>query len=491
MAGLVRLEWPGPQEQQPFLFAMVACGALWLHNQKNASKQAWWQKTMGLIVVAGALPVALFVLKPSLIAALGLLIGGIVLAYFNLFQGRRLFAAVGVSVVLVFVGIGLMGIGGAWFSRQSFTSLAIDYFPKDLGWCQDTQSALLSVSCVVSLQAVLVVGLGLAAGALLAQRRLVKFAISPLILLPMVVAYLPFRYFVSIDADLGAPAFYRLSEMAMMLVVGLGLAGVLSVHPVKAVWSTGIAVVAIAATVTSQQLDYGTDRIGSFFQEFAPLRYLDPTDVLALVLAAIGALVLAQFGLFYGVSFRRLLVCFCVIGMVPTAQSAAVSATAETSALRQSRPEVFFGPQDIEDVSRWMQQETAFGTLFATNYLCGPDRLDECTRTRPQTQCPLHEPTLVAGWTLSALSKREFYYLSQPWELRTKYYFFHELSTRLSSDISKDTVRALQVQQIDYFVAARTHTDPQTWSVLRSNAEFATVNFAVVSLTTLLERTQT
>ena len=97
----------------------------------------------------------------------------------------------------------------------------------------------------------------------------------------------------------------------------------------------------------------------------------------------------------------------------------------------------------------------------------------------------------MAGWTLSALSQREFYYLSQGWESRTKYYFLHELSTRLSSDVSKDAVRALQLQQIDYFVAARTHTDPQTWSVLRSNAEFTTVNFAVIDLATLLERTQT
>ena len=491
MAGFLRLDWPEPHKQQPFLFAMVACGALWLHNQKNSHKQVWWQKIVGLVVVAGALPIALFVLKPSLIAALGLLIVGIVLAYFNLFRGARLFAAVGVSVVMVFAGLGLMSLGGAWFSQQSFTSFAIDYFPKDLGWCQDTKFALLSVSCVVSLQAVLIVGLGLAAGALLVQRRLVKFAISPLILLPLAIAYLPFRYFISSGVGSGAPSFYQLSEMVMMLVIGLGLAGVLSVHPVKAVWSIGIAAAAIAATVTSQQLDYGTDRIGSFFLKVAPLRYLDPTNVLALTLAAIGALVLAQFGLFRGASFRRLLICFCVIGMIPTAQAVATSATAETSALRQARPELFFGPQDIEDVSRWMQQETAFGTLFATNYLCGLDRLDECTRTRPQTQCPLGEPVLWAGWTLAALSQREFYYLSQDWDSRTKYYFFHELSTRLSSDISGDAVRALQLQQIDYFVAARTHTDPQVWQMLSTNAEFTTANFAVINLATLLERTQT
>ena len=415
MAGLIRLEWPAPQEQQPFLFAMVACGALWLHNQKNAQKQAWWQKTMGLVVVAGALPVALYVLKPSLIAALGLLIVGVVLAYFNLFRGTRLFAAVGVSVVMIFAGLGLMGLGGAWISQQSFTSFAIDYFPEDLGWCQDAGSGLVSVSCVISLQAVLIVGLGLAVGALLVQRRSVKFAISPFVLLPLIIAYLPFRYFISSGVGSGAPSFYRLSEMAMMLIIGLGLAGVLSVHPVKTVWGIGIGVVAIVATATSQQLDYGTDRIGNFFLEFAPLRYLDPTDALALVLAAIGALALAQFGLFRGVSLRRLLICFCVIGMIPAAQSVAASASAETSALRQSRHEVLFGPQDIEDVSRWMQQETVFGTLFATNYLCGPDRLDECTRTSPQTQCPLHEPALMAGWTLSALSQREFYYLSQGW----------------------------------------------------------------------------
>jgi len=491
MTGFVRLEWPAPHQQQPFLFAMVACGALWLHNQKSAHKQAWWQKIVGLVVLLGVLPVALFVLKPSLIAALGLLIGGIVLVYFNLFQGTRLFAAVGVSVVLVFAGLGLMGLGGAWISQQSFTSFAIDYFPEDLGWCQDTRSALVSVSCVVSLQAVLIVGLGLAAGALLVQRRSIKFTISPLILLPLVIAYLPFRYFISSGVGTGAPSFYQLSEMAMMLVVGIGLAGILSSHTLNTVSIIGIAAMAMVAAVTSQQVKGISERIGTFFLEFAPLRYLDPTDVFALVLAAAGAFTLAQFQPFRSLPFRRLLICFCVISMIPTAQAVAESATAETSALRQSRPEVFFGPQDIEDVGRWMQQETAFGTLFATNYLCGSDRLDECTRTRPQTQCPLHEPALMAGWALSALSQREFYYLSQGWESRTKYYFFHELSTRLSSDISGDAVRALQLQQIDYFVAARTHTDPQTWSVLRSNAEFTTANFAVINLATLLERTQT
>jgi len=251
-----------------------------------------------------------------------------------------------------------------------------------------------------------------------------------------------------------------------------------------------IAMVAMLVALTSQQLDSVSEQMGSLLASFALLRFLNPTDVLVVVLAAVGALVLAVFGLFRGRSLRGLLVVFCVVSLVPAARSVVTSATAETPPERQSRPEAFFGPQDIEAVGSWIREKTEFGTLFATNYLCGPDRLEECTRVTPQTQCPVQEPTLMAGWALSALSRREFYYLSQAWELRTNYHFVHELSTRLSSDVSEDAVRALQLQQIEYFVAAKNHTDPQTWSILRSNADFATANFAVVSLATLLERAQ-
>lgn len=488
MAGLVRLEWPAPQEQQPFLFAIVACSALWLHNQKSAYNQVWWQKIAGLVLLAGALPVAFFVLKPSLIAALGLLLVGIVLAHFNFLRGARLFTAVGVSVVMVFAGLGLMGLGGAWISQRSFTSFAIDFFPEDLGWCQDTGSVLVSISCVLSMQAVLGVGLCLAAGLFLVQRRSVKFAVSPLILLPLVIAYLPFRFFISSGVGSGAPSFYRLSEMAMMLIIGLAIVGILSIHRLNTVSFVTVAVTAVVAAVTSRQLNDVTEPIGNFLREFALLRYLDPTDVFALVIAVVGGLALAQSGLFPGLSYRRLLVCFCVVSMVPAAQAVTESVAMETPGSRESRPEVFFGPQDIEEVGRWMQQKTPFGTLFATNYLCGADRLDECTRTAPQTQCPYREPTLMAGWTLAALSQREFYYLSQSWDSSTKYYFVHELSTRLSSDISESTVEALQSQKIEFFVAARTHTDPQTWFSLQSSAEFQTDNFAVIRLSTLLER---
>jgi len=94
----------------------------------------------------------------------------------------------------------------------------------------------------------------------------------------------------------------------------------------------------------------------------------------------------------------------------------------------------------------------------------------------------------MAGWALSALSKREFLYLSQGWNTKTVYYFDHQRSTRLGSEVSIDAIDELRKQGVEYYIASVNHTDLRAWQQLRSAAEFGTENFVVVYLPKLVDR---
>jgi hypothetical protein len=88
----------------------------------------------------------------------------------------------------------------------------------------------------------------------------------------------------------------------------------------------------------------------------------------------------------------------------------------------------------------------------------------------------------MASWALTALSRREFTYLSQTWDSRPIHYFQHLAATRLGSELSPDAVGELEDLGVSRYVASREHTSPVVWSMLLSVSELSTANFVVVSL---------
>jgi len=493
-AGLMRLEWPAPQEQQPFLFAMVACCAHWLSTRDTQRRFTFSRIVAAMLSLVVVVPAWLFVLKPSLLVAYGLLITGTLLSRANLVRGWRFAVAVAVSLVIVFIGIGVMALGGQLVSQRSFTSFAIDYFPADLGWCGDASPAG-SLACVVSFQVVLIFSGVLAAAVILMLRRRTnkppaKGSASLFLLVPLVLAYLPLRYFVSSGVGSGAPSFYRLPEMALMLLIAVGVAKQITSHAVRTREIATLCIVATVAAFISRAPSSLYDQVATRLVSISPLRYLNASDVIALTIAVASALVCAKLAMFRQWRWGLLTVMMVAVSFTPFTRMALASATETTPAERLSRP-ADFGPRDIEDVAQWLQNNTSPDVLIATNYLCPSDRLDECTRTTPQIECPRYHPSLMAGWALVALSHRDFLYLSQGWDTQTLHYFDHQFSTQLGSGVSREAIDALHEKGVEYYVASLNHTALQVWKQLQSASEFTSENFVVVSLTTLQQRLTT
>jgi len=493
-AGLMRLEWPAPQEQQPFLFSMVACCALWLGGRRTARVFRSSRMIVAVILLVAIVPVWLYVLKPSLLVAYGLLIVGTMIVFFDYVRGWRLVVAAGVSLLAIFVGIGFMGLGGTWVSRRSFTSFAVDFFPDDLGWCQDASPAG-SFACVMSLQVVLLFSATLAVVVAWLSRRiperlLTDTAASSLLLMPLVLAYLPLRYLVSSGVGSGAPSFYRLPEMALMLVVLLGVTTILVSQAIRPRELVVLGVVSIVSALMSRSPSGIYDRVDEWLVSLSPLRYLSASDVIAISTACLGGYAVTRSELFKPWKWRVLTVVTIVVSLTPLTRMAVASVTESTQIERLSRP-ADFGPDDIEQLGKWLRANTEPDALLATNYLCPIDRQDECTRTMPQIECPKNHPSLMAGWALIALSKRDVLYLSQGWDTKTIYYFEHRRSTHLGSEVSREAIDELRAEGVDYYVASLDHTDPRAWRELRSSAEFASQNFVVVSLSNLMQRSST
>jgi len=490
-AGLIQLEWPAPQEQQPFLFAMVAVSALWLSRRTMERRIGITPAISALALLLIMMPIWMYLMKPSLLVAYGLLIFGVLLARFDWLHGRRLVGASIASLAAIFIGIGFLALASAWVSRRSFTSFGVDFFPDDLGWCQDASPSG-SLACVVSLQAVLLFAATLGATVMLlirlnANKSDATTRSTPLLMAPLVLAYLPLRYFISSGVGSGAPSFYRLSEMALMVVVALGVASLLASHSVRARELAVLALIATAAALVSRSPSRIYDKVDSWLVSIRPLRYLNAADVIALVFVCVAGLIVARLSLFRRWPWRMLTVVMVLVSITPITRMVVASATATTPVGRLARP-ADFGPSDIEDVGRWLQSNTSRDALIATNYLCSTSRLDECTRSKPLFECPKTQPVLMAGWALSALSKREFLYLSQGWNTKTVYHFDHQRSTRLGSEVSIDAIDELRKQGVEYYIASVNHTDLWAWQQLRSAAEFGTENFVVVYLPKLVDR---
>jgi len=488
--GLLRFEWPAPQEQQPFLFAMAACAALWLTTRRTKTSSLSLRRATAVVVLVLVVPVWLYVLKPSLLVAYGLLVLGAGLHHFDLFRGKRLFVAVMLSAAAITAGIGLMSLGSSFISGRSFTSFSIDFFPDDLGWCSQA-SSLGSLSCVLSIQVVLF-STTLLAGVMLwsAHRhdatRSGLLGVSPLILLPITMAYLPLRYFISSDVGSGAPSFYRLSEMALVLVVALGFATLAISYQNHLFRWLVLLSGSVFAALLSRTPSRAYDVVDSWLVALRFTRYLNASDVIALAVVLAIAPFLARMRQFAVWRPTLAAVALCLVGLTPFMRTALASATEAVPIERRERPKDL-GPEDLDQVAVWLRDNTSRDIIIATNYLCPSDRLKECTRSTAQRECPQREPALMAGWAFVTISERDFLYLSQYWDTKTIRYFDHQLSARLGSAVSAEAVRALQARGVTLYVASREHSSPEAWQQLRAFSDFSTDHFVVVSLQSLLQ----
>ena len=483
-AGLVRLDWSAPQEQQPFLFAMIASSALWFNARERCVQRGMLRTVVGALFLLAIIPAVLFVLKPSLLVAYSLLLLGTGLVHFGYGSGRRTFIAAAISLVAVFGGLFVLRVGDSWITSRSFTSFGVRWFPRDLGWCSEASMAG-SLACVLSLQVVLFVGAALSVVVLSALRPSSAERVSLVVLLPLVMAYLPLRYFISSGVGSGAPSFYRLSEMTLMAVMALAIAIVLSENRIQLRAVVVLVAIAAAITLVSRGPSEIYDRVDLLLVSVSFLRYLNPADVLALCLAAVTATLVTRTRLLTNTSEMRYgglaLGALLLVSLLPVARLVTDSATSKIDSTRLSRP-ADFGPGDIEEVGDWIRQNTEPGTLLATNYLCPENRLSECSKPPTVVECPRTEPALMASWALTALSHREFYYLSQMWDLHSSFYLEHMTSTRLGNALSRLAITDLKDVGVTYYVASRDHTNPQVWLRLLDSSELQTEHFAVVSL---------
>jgi len=485
-AGLVRLEWTAPQEQQPFLFAMVTVGAWWLNTRRTQNQRSKTRAIIGLFVMAVAIPAVLYLAKPSLIAAWGLLVAGVAIEAARRRYRLSFFACAVLAMAVVVAGVSAMRIGSTWVSGRYITTFGISYPSPDLGWCERGSFAL-TVTCLFSLRATLMVAFIVSIVVLCLQRFSSHTRTLVVLMLPLVLAYLPFRLLVSSGVGSGAPSFYRLPEMAMMMVILLALAVLLSTKRITASVMALLSAVTFVAVQLSVRWELPSDLLGPVLLQFVVTQYLSSLDVAILMFAVVGAACVAVV-----VSRSERLIAIaaatcCVVSLVPIANLVSEPAEPEESVLRMSRPE-FLGPADIEDVSTWLRNHTANDAVLATNYLCDEDRIDECRRSSPSTMCAFREPVLTASWVLPALSKRDFLYLSQGWDVRPRSFILHEISTRLSNEISRPAIEALVARGVSFFVASRAHSNQDSWRVFVANASFTSKNFAVVDLEALRER---
>jgi hypothetical protein len=484
-SGFLRLEWTAPQEQKPFVFAIACCCALFLMRHFPTVERSTKRRAFGLMLLL-ALPMGLYVLKPSLLVAYGLLLVGTWVVSSGLARGRLVMMGVAVSIFAIVAGISLISVFERFVSQRSFTKIEIVWFTKDLGWCRvGSRPGPESLACVLELQVLLFfVGL-VAALAIWIHGRKNPLSVSPLFLMPLVLAYLPFRYLISTDVGSGSPSFYGLSETAVVLVIAIALAALLAGSGLSPALAAVFIVVAAIANVVGKGPGDVYNSVDTVLTQFRYLRFLDSTNVVALFLSVGGAALLSRLGRFRSLSGRYVHLTLGIISFLPMTRIGVENWGVPPLPERESRP-AYLGPPEVEDVSVWMQKNTEFGTLFATNYLCQSSRIDDCARDEVNFQCPDQHPVLFASWSLTALSRREFLYLSQGWS-EGDYCAYHLESSQLGRSVSLEAISALQTVGVDYYIASRLHSASEAWSILSGFAEYQAGDFLVVSLPRLID----
>jgi len=300
----------------------------------------------------------------------------------------------------------------------------------------------------------------------------------------LVIVYLPLRYLISSSVGSGAPSFYGLSEITMMMVVALGVSVVITrlQRPLSVL--AVVAGLSMAIHSVSRMSGVVYDSVDAILIASRVFRFLSPADGIALLFTVVVATGVSTKTALIEPStriHRYLVIFFALVAFLPIARLSTESAIGAVDPVRLSRPS-YLGPSDIEMVGDWLRDNTDFSTLLATNFLCPESRLAECRNSARQIACARSQPALTASWALTALSRREFTYLSQPWDSRSIHYFEHLTATKLGSELSLDAVGELEDLGVSKYVASRAHTSPAVWPRLRSVSELTTENFVVVSL---------
>lgn len=484
LAGLVRLDWSAPQEQQPFVFAMITCCYMWIRIRTHTplvKNQSVLRRVTFLVSTIVVIPLFLYFAKPTLIVAYGLLVVGVALVYCELSQGKRILLRVTAMSLSVSGVLVMMALLQDAVSNRSFTSYRIDVFPGDLGWCVEA-SVFGSFACVISLKLQLTI-CGLLAALVIRWRSLGSRSDVLLLLLPLLAAYLPFRYFITSGVRSGAPSFYRLSEMGLMMLV---IAGVIVVIGQRTrTWKLSLAVSPmLVIAVAAGRIDLIYDSADRILTRFPLTQFMSAFDVVAMTIVVVSAFIAVR----VGSSARRvrdmILLSFTLLSLVPASQLIISTLEEKPAPERMERPD-YLGPADIDLVGRWIRENTEFGTVLATNFLCPSDRLPECFDSNPQLSCQGRHPVLMASWALAALSKREFLYLSQGWT-EDNLCREHHHSVQLGSTALPSDLHLLISEGVNYYVASRIHTNPTVWDSFARVAELRTANFLVVSLSRLI-----
>jgi len=485
-AGFIQLEWAAPQEQQPFVFAMFACVALWLTRCDRNNPLLGWRLPVAVVVTFIIVPTIFYFLKPSLLVAYALILFGTILVQFGWLKGYRLLAGMAASAIVIVSGIAALSFASSGISRRSFASISISFMSRDLGWCK-TESVAYSTLCVLSLQSILLAAATVSALFLLLGRKSSRLVISPLIFVPLGLAYLPLRFFVSSGVGSGSPSFYRLSEMGLMLFVAIVLTLAVEGPSKKALAILLPGAFAIVAASWSPGVAY--DAVARLLVRFSLFKYLNASDAIALGLTLSIALLVVAASTRWRKAESFIAVLLSAVCLVPIARTTSASLVGANDPIRKSRP-ADFGPSDIEDVAIWIRNNTPNETRFATNYLCPTERLAECSSSASSLQCPSREPLLWSSWMLVAFSKRDFVYLSQWWDNKN-HFFDHELSTALGKNPTGDSIRELEDADVSYYLASRAHTSKVSWRLFQRVGVFESENFVVVPLAKLREQLTT
>jgi len=489
VAGVARIGWPAPHQQHPYFFAMLALAGVFVSQPARMTehRRAQANITYGVLVIGSAI---LFVyLKPTLLAALGLILCGVVLVRMRPDGWSGLLLAAGLSGTVIAGGLLLMHVASGWVSERSFADFSVDYFPPELGWC--TQSSLISsIWCVISSRILLLVSFILAIVIWNISDFSRKSQVRIVLLLPLIFAFLPFRFFVSASVATVAELFVQLGEVGVVIFIAVVLCSATTKMQRHQSVIVGLVGVSLGVMLATKPIDWIDELVSPYFARLEFSRFMPSVAVIALTVGSSFAVLVAQLYAPLNVPLRRVIAIFVVVSLLPFAGQIQNSVVWDPPVEQLSRPE-FLGPPDIEDIGRWLQENTSQEALLATNYLCESSRLAECSRVVDSKQCPRDNPSLMASWALTALSEREFLYLSQNWVDKPHYFQLHESSTRLSSALGDEDIDQLLRRGVTYFVASRMHTSSNNWNSLLAYASFTSENFVVVDLETLRKREQT
>lgn len=459
------------------LLTLMAIGGLFQQALRTSSQKLTDATTS--VVFAVVLGAMLYLYRPDLVVLMLLLCVGVVVSLAKgspAFKMLLLFVA---SLSALIAGLFAMNVilGRVSGSSLSYAQLLVDWRPPDLGWCT-RGSALRDVMCVISTEidlwaAVLVVVV------IIVLRFRDESRLNDLLglLFPAIPSYVAFRLTLTSDFPSSIDGFLQIGLLAGKVLSLLFVAYLLSRSKFRRAWLTLMSAAIFAAVhinvraITGAFLDDYVDGVFGRLQGiFTPsfLQWLVASTVL------LPALIVARRLLDRRVSLSHVVFLGFVAVGVWNLQFSRPFATDVDDTLVAN----VIGPNDVFDVGRWLNENTSSSSLIATNYQCRPTEFVRCTSLDGVGE---GHPRATANWMLMAESRREFFYLSQPFYNPPDMRMLHEVSIAPGTQ-NVPEFDSLVKRGVDYYVACRECSSPQAWQQLTMRAVFSSPNFVVIKL---------